>query len=155
MSINNTILSLCMVFLFFPIGCGTTRTPATMPISDPSTKKVTSREQAYLSCLEDAKKDPSDPFKVVDLTRRYAEQEGASEFLKAVPEQLDSKNLCDYDLIVAMETEHEQAIIRQSPECADKVVVWHINDPYQLPYKQASKDFDRIKSKVVHLAKSL
>ena len=93
--------------------------------------------------------------KVVDLTRRYAEQEGSSEFLKVVPDRLDSKNLCDYDLIVAMETEHEQAIIRQSPECADKVVVWHINDPYQLPYKQASKDFDRIKSKVVHLAKSL
>ena len=93
--------------------------------------------------------------KVVDLTRRYVEQEGASEFLKAVPDRLDSKNLCDYDLIVAMETEHEQAIIRQSPECADKVVIWHINDPYQLPYKQASKDFNRIKSKVVHLAKSL
>ena len=93
--------------------------------------------------------------KVVDLTRRYAEQEGASEFLKSVPDGLASKNLCDYDLIVAMKTEHEKAILRQSPECADKVVVWHINDPYQLPYKQASKDFDRIKSKVVHLSKSL
>lgn len=94
-------------------------------------------------------------YKVVDLTRRYAEQEGASEFLKAVPDGLQSKNLCDYDLIVAMETEHEKAIICQSPECVDKVVVWHINDPYQLPYKQASREFDRIKSKVVHLAKSL
>jgi protein-tyrosine-phosphatase len=94
-------------------------------------------------------------YKVVDLTRRYAEQEGASEFLKAVPDGLQSKNLCSYDLIVAMETVHEQAVIRQLPECAEKVVVWHINDPYQLPYKQASKEFERIKSKVVHLAKSL
>ena len=94
-------------------------------------------------------------YTVVDLTRRYAEQEGASKFLKSVPDGLQSKNLCDYDLIVAMETEHEKAILRQSPECADKVVVWHINDPYQLPYKQASKDFDRIKSKVMHLSKSL
>ena len=93
--------------------------------------------------------------KVVDLTRRYAEQEGATEFLKTVPDSLESKNLCVYDLIVAMETEHEQAILRQSSECADKVVVWHINDPYQLPYKQASHEFDRIKSKVAHLAKSL
>jgi protein-tyrosine-phosphatase len=89
------------------------------------------------------------------LTRRYAEQEGASEFLKSVPDSLESKNLSDYDVIVAMETEHEEAIVRQSPECAGNVVVWHINDPYQLPYKQASHEFDKIKSKVVHLAKSL
>jgi protein-tyrosine-phosphatase len=94
-------------------------------------------------------------YKVVDLTRRYAEQEGASEFLKTVPDSLESKNLNDYNLIVAMETEHEQAILRQSPDCVDNVVVWHINDPYQLPYKQASHEFDKIKSKVVHLAKSL
>jgi len=94
-------------------------------------------------------------YKVVDLTRRYAEQEGASEFLKTVPDSLESKNLSDYDLIVAMEMEHKQAILDQSPECADNVVVWHINDPYQLPYKQASKEFDRIKNKVAHLAKSL
>jgi len=93
--------------------------------------------------------------KVVDLTRRYAEQEGASEFLKTIPDSLESKNLSNYNLIVAMETEHEQAILRQTPECADKVVVWHINDPYQLPYKQASREFDKIKSKVAHLAKSL
>ena len=94
-------------------------------------------------------------YKVVDLTRRYADQEGASEFLKTVPDSLESKNLNNYNLIVAMETEHEQAILRQSPECTEKVVVWHINDPYQLPYKQASREFDKIKSKVAHLAKSL
>jgi protein-tyrosine-phosphatase len=94
-------------------------------------------------------------YKVVDSTRRYAEKEGANEFLKRTPEGLESKNLCDYDLIVAMETEHESAILRQSPECTDKVEVWHINDPYNLPYKQASHEFDKIKSKVAHLAKSL
>ena len=94
-------------------------------------------------------------YKVIDLTRRYAEQEGASEFLKHVPDGLESKNLCDYDLIVAMETEHEEAILRQSPECADKVEVWHINDPYNLPYKQAQQAFDRIKSRVARLAKTL
>ena len=65
-----------MVFLFFLIGCGTTRTPATTPISDPSTKKLTSREQAYWSCLEDAKKDTSEPFKVVDLTRKCMREKG-------------------------------------------------------------------------------
>jgi protein-tyrosine phosphatase len=94
-------------------------------------------------------------YKVIDLTRRYAEQEGASEFLKKVPDSLESKNLKNYNLIVAMETEHEQAILRQSPECSEKVRVWNINDPYKLPYSQASHEFDKIKSKVTHLAKSL
>lgn len=94
-------------------------------------------------------------YKVVDLTRRYADQEGASEFLKIVPDRLESKNLSVYDLIVAMEREHEQAVLNQSPDCVDKVVVWNINDPYKLPYKQASREFDKIKSKVANLAKSL
>jgi protein-tyrosine-phosphatase len=94
-------------------------------------------------------------YKVIDLTRRYAEKEGATEFLKSVPDSLESKNLCEYDLIVAMETEHEEAVLRQAPECADNVVVWHIDDPYSRPYRQASKEFDRIKSKVANLAKTL
>jgi protein arginine phosphatase len=94
-------------------------------------------------------------YKVVDLTRRYAEQQGATEFLKRVPDGLESKNLCDYDLIVAMEAEHEEAILSQSPECADNVEVWHINDPYFQPYKQAQQTFEKIKSKVAQLAKTL
>lgn len=94
-------------------------------------------------------------FRVVDLTRRYAEHEGASGFLKVTPEDLDFKNLCDYDVLVAMEPRHREAILKQSPECANKVVVWNITDPYTLPYKQAEHIFENIKSKVAHLAKSL
>jgi protein-tyrosine-phosphatase len=94
-------------------------------------------------------------YKVIDLTRRYAEKEGADVFLKRIPEGLESKNLCDYDLIIAMEPEHEEAILRQSPECADKVEVWHINDPYNQPYKQAQQTFEKIKNKVAQLAKKL
>jgi len=94
-------------------------------------------------------------YKVVDLTRRYAEQEGASGFLKAIPDGLESKNLCVYDLIVAMERQHERAILDQAPDCADKIVVWHIDDPYNLPYKQAQQIFEKIKSKVAQLAKTL
>ena len=93
-------------------------------------------------------------YKVVDLTRRYAEQEGVSDFLKNVPDSLASKNLSFFDLIVAMEKEHERAILDQSPECREKILVWNITDPYNLPYKQASHEFDKIKSKVAHLSKS-
>jgi protein-tyrosine-phosphatase len=94
-------------------------------------------------------------FRVVGLTQRYAEKEGAGEYLKDAPEDLDSKNLCDYDVIVAMESQHQDAIVRQSPDCADRVVVWHIADPYAEPYKQAEQIFEKIKSKVAQLAKSL
>jgi len=94
-------------------------------------------------------------YKIVDLTRRYAKQAGAIEYLKPVPDGIQSKNLCSYDLIVAMEIEHEHAILHQSPECAKKVVVWNIIDPYTLPYEQAARTFDKIRSKVAHLAKSL
>ena len=38
-----------------------------------------------------------------------------------------------------MEHEHEQAIIHQSPECEDKVVVWHINDPYKASLRTSLK----------------
>jgi len=94
-------------------------------------------------------------YRVIDLTRRYAEKEGADQFLKVTPEDLDMKNICDYDLIVAMEPKHKLAVIDQLPECSSKVAVWHINDPYGLPYKQAQQIFEKIKSKIAHLAKSL
>jgi len=94
-------------------------------------------------------------YKVVELTRRYAQKEGVKELLKTVPDGLQSKNLNEYDVIVAMESEHEAAIIRQNPNCADKIEVWHINDPYNQPFKQACHEFDKIKSKVAHMAKSI
>ena len=94
-------------------------------------------------------------YRVVDLTRRYAESEGAGEFLKVTPDGLHLKNLSDYDVIVAMESRHQEVILNQSPECADKVVVWHISDPYAIPYEQAQQIFEKIKSKVANLAKSL
>jgi protein-tyrosine-phosphatase len=93
-------------------------------------------------------------YKVVELTKRYATQEGANEFLKIIPDSLESKNLSVFDLIIAMEPEHEQAILDLAPDCIDKTVIWNINDPYNLPYSQASHEFDKIKSKVAHLAKS-
>lgn len=94
-------------------------------------------------------------YKVVDLTRRYAEQERVTEFLKKIPDSIDSKNLCEFDLIIVMEKEHEKIILEKNQKVADKIVVWNIRDPYQLPYKQACQVFDKIKSKVGKLGKTL
>jgi protein-tyrosine-phosphatase len=94
-------------------------------------------------------------YKVVDLTRRYAEQEGASEYLKRTPEDLILKNPCNYDVIVVMESQHRDVALRQSPECVEKIVVWDIADPYVMSDKEAQHIFEKIKSKVAHLAKTI
>jgi protein-tyrosine phosphatase len=94
-------------------------------------------------------------YKVVDLTRKYAEKEKATEFLKVVPDGLESKDLNKFDIIVVMEKNHEKVILEKNPNLEDKIVVWNITDPYQLQFKQACQVFDKIKSKVAKLAKGL
>lgn len=94
-------------------------------------------------------------YKVVDITRKYVEKEKATEFLKVVPDSLESKDLNKFDIIVAMEKNHEKAIVKKNPNSENKIVVWNIRDPYQLQYKQACQVFDKIKSKVANLAKGL
>jgi len=87
--------------------------------------------------------------------KEYLARENAEQYLKKNPKGLDSKQLGKYDLIVAMETRHKDAVLSKCPECADKVVVWNINDPYFLPHGYAEKVFRQIKDKVHELANSL
>lgn len=86
---------------------------------------------------------------------KYLAREEAEEYLKGSPEDLGSKQLREYDLIVAMKKEHRDAVLRSCPECGDKVVVWNIDDPYFLPQGCAQKVFRQIKEKVLELASSL
>ena len=94
-------------------------------------------------------------YKVVDITRKYAKKENAVEFLKVVPDSLESKDLNKFDIIVAMEKNHEQSILEKNHNVDNKIVVWNIIDPYQLQFKKACQVFDKIKSKVANLAKVL
>ena len=68
---------------------------------------------------------------------------------------MDKKELKDYDLIIAMQPNHKDAILSKCPECANKIVVWNIDDPYFLPSGYAEKIFEQIKEKVLELANSL
>ncbi|MGC9346124.1 MAG: hypothetical protein ACP5ER_04990, partial [Candidatus Bathyarchaeales archaeon] len=74
---------------------------------------------------------------------------------KKAPESLDNKQLDEYDLIVAMEPKHTHIILSKCPKCADKIVVWNIDDPYFLPHGHAEKIFRQIRNKVLELANSL
>ena len=87
--------------------------------------------------------------------KKYLARENAEQYLKKVPEGLDSKQLGEYDLIVAMKPRHKDAVLSRCPECADKIVVWNIDDPYFLPPGHTEKIFKQIRQKVKKLADSL
>jgi len=93
--------------------------------------------------------------KIVELTRDYLREQDAEKYLKNVPEALENKPLHKYNLIIAMETKHEKLILSRCPECADKIVVWNINDPYKLPVSQAERILEQMRQKTKKLAASL
>jgi protein-tyrosine phosphatase len=92
---------------------------------------------------------------IAEQIREYLAKEDAEQFLKKYPESLSNKRLNDYDLIVAMQHGHKDAILSRCPECQDKVAVWNIEDPYFMDEKEAEKVYNQIKRKVEELAKSL
>lgn len=87
--------------------------------------------------------------------RKYLARENAKQYLKKVPEDLDSKQLDEYDLIIAMEPRHKAVILTKCPKCENKIVVWNIYDSYFSPQEYTEEIFEQIKNKVVELAKSL
>jgi protein-tyrosine-phosphatase len=92
---------------------------------------------------------------ISEEAREYLARENAAGYLKKAPEDLSNKLINEYDLVVAMEQRHKDAIMIRCPECESKIVVWSVEDPYLLPNKEAEKVYRQIKSKVVELAKSL
>jgi protein-tyrosine-phosphatase len=87
--------------------------------------------------------------------REYLAKENALQYLKKVPEDLDSKQLDEYDLIIAMEPRHKGVVLLKRPECESKIVVWNIYDPYFAPDDCTEKIFEQIKRKVKKLADTL
>lgn len=79
----------------------------------------------------------------------------AEEYLKSYSESLDEKNLPAYDLIVAMETKHKNAVLRKCSECTTKIIVWHVEDPYFEEREAAERIYGEIQMKVTDLAASL
>jgi len=92
---------------------------------------------------------------ISEAAKKYLAKENAEQHLKKVAEGLDSKQLHEYDLVVAMKSEHREAVLRKCPACENKIVVWNIDDPYFLPHGFAEKIFKQIKEKVAELADSL
>ena len=87
--------------------------------------------------------------------REYLGKQNAAQYLKKTPQSIDEKNLKRYDLIVAMERLHTNAVLRVCPECKTRIVEWNIEDPYFLAHEDVKDVYKQIKNKVEKLAKSL
>ena len=83
--------------------------------------------------------------------RNYVAGENAERYLKPTPERLDEKDLESYDLIITMEPQHKDVVLNQCPGCANKILVWNIEDPYFLLPEQGQQVFKQIKGKVERL----
>jgi len=92
---------------------------------------------------------------ISESARRYLAREGAEKHLKKTSEGLDKKALGTYDLIVAMEPMHKDAVSKRCPECVGRTVVWNIEDPYFMSPGSAEQIFNQIRHKVKALAESL
>jgi len=103
--------------------------------------------------VDSAGVDPAIP--ISEAAKKYLARENAQKYLKYAPESLDEKALNNYDLIIAMDSQHRDIILSKHPECEDKIVVWNIDDPYFLPHGYAQKIFRQIKDKVLELVNSL
>ena len=87
--------------------------------------------------------------------REYLAKQNAAQYLKKAPQNIDEKDLKCYDLIVAMEQIHTNAVLRVYPECETRIVEWNIADPYFLAHKDAKNVYAQIENEVEELAKSL
>jgi protein-tyrosine-phosphatase len=92
---------------------------------------------------------------ISEEAREYLRAEDAAEGLKKAPESLNSKPIAQYDLIIAMEKTHEDAILENCPKCRSKVIVWNVPDLQSLPPECIKEINDQIKKNVTELAKVL
>lgn len=92
--------------------------------------------------------------RISEGARKFLKKQKASIFLKGKPEGLDGKKLDEYDLIVAMEPRHKEAVLSKCQSCDGKIVVWNIGDPYFFPERE-TKIFEQIRSKVKELADTI
>jgi protein-tyrosine phosphatase len=92
---------------------------------------------------------------ISEEVKEYLAKEHAGKYLKRVPENLTRKRLIDYDLIVAMEQRHKDAVVALCAECEQRTVVWSVEDPYFSEHEDAERIYKQVEDKVRELAKSL
>ena len=93
--------------------------------------------------------------KITKEAREYLMSEGAMQYLKKKPESIDSKQLEQYDIIIAMERRHRDSVLKKCPECKNKVVVWYVRDKIPFLHRRTEKINNQMKKYVTEYAGSL
>lgn len=92
---------------------------------------------------------------ISEHVKNYLAKRGAVQYIKENQESISEKKLGDYNLIVAMEKRHRNAVLNLCPECRNRIIVWNIEDPYFFNHEDAERIYKQIESKVREIAKSL
>jgi protein-tyrosine-phosphatase len=93
--------------------------------------------------------------KITKEAKEYLTLEDALQYLKKTPESIDSKQLEQYDVIIAMERRHRDVVLKKCPECKNKIVVWDIPDKIFFLRGRTQKINNQMKKNVAEYAKSL
>jgi protein-tyrosine phosphatase len=95
------------------------------------------------------------PNRITNEARKYLKQEDAIQYLKKTPESIDSKQVDQYDIVIVMEQEHKDIVLKKYPECKDKIVVWDIHDKIPFLNKRTEKINKQMKKNVIAYSESL
>ncbi len=87
--------------------------------------------------------------------REYLMSEGALQYLKKSPENIDSKQLEQYNIIIAMEKRHKDSVLKKCPDCKNKIVIWNIPDKIFFLRGRTEKINNQMKKNVIECAESL
>jgi protein-tyrosine phosphatase len=93
--------------------------------------------------------------KITREAKEYLMSEDALQYLKKTPESIDSKQLEQYNIIIAMEKRHRDAVLKKCPECKNKIVVWDIPDKILFLRGRTEKINNQMKKNVTEYAESL
>ncbi len=93
--------------------------------------------------------------KITKEAREYLMSEDALQYLKKTPESIDSKQLEQYNIIIAMEKRHRDSVLKKCPECKNKIVVWNIPDKIFFLRGRTEKINNQMKKNVTEYAESL
>jgi protein-tyrosine phosphatase len=92
--------------------------------------------------------------KITKEAREFLMSEDALQYLKKAPESIDGKQLEQYNIIIAMEKRHRDAVLKKCPECKNKIVVWDIPDKIFFLRGRTEKINNQMKKNVTEYAES-
>jgi protein-tyrosine-phosphatase len=95
------------------------------------------------------------PNRITNEARKYLTKEDAIQYLKKTPESIDSKQVGQYDVIIVMEQEHKDIILKKYSECKNKIVVWDIHDKIPFLYRRTKEINRQMKRNVIAYSESL